>query len=167
MSQVLSTAIYQKNNLPVKSSSFFNSTQTGPPLQRAIFGSPSPRTSSGSFISPHLLSQVQWWWASCIIANYSPPPRCRLRARVSIRSYMEYVSHVRGSSTHTALLNKVKSKVIRIINSPPFIKSSVSPSRSDRSHRLLPSNVFIMNTLHPWAFMLRVFLSALPYISAT
>ena len=33
---------------------------------------------------------------------------------------MEYVSHVWGSSTHTALLNRVESKAFRLINSSPL-----------------------------------------------
>ena len=36
---------------------------------------------------------------------------------------MEYGSHVWGDSTHTVLLNRVKSKVFRLINSPPLTDS--------------------------------------------
>ena len=37
-----------------------------------------------------------------------------------IRPCMEYVSHVWGGSTHTALLNRVESKAFRLINSSPL-----------------------------------------------
>ena len=37
-----------------------------------------------------------------------------------IRSYMVYGSHAWGGSTHTALLNRVESKALRLINSPPL-----------------------------------------------
>ena len=40
--------------------------------------------------------------------------------RVLTLPCMEYGSHVRGGSTYTALLNRVESKVFRLINSPPL-----------------------------------------------
>ena len=37
-----------------------------------------------------------------------------------IRPCIDYLSHVWGSLTHTALLNRVESKAFRLINSPPI-----------------------------------------------
>lgn len=37
-----------------------------------------------------------------------------------VRPCLEYASHVLGGSTHTALLNRVESKAIRLINSSPL-----------------------------------------------
>ena len=50
---------------------------------------------------------------------YSPPQLLTLY-RGLIRPCMEYVSHVWGGSTHTALLNRVESKTFRLINSSPL-----------------------------------------------
>src|ERR1044072_5801936 len=52
-----------------------------------------------------------------------------------VRPCLEYASHIWGGSTHTAILEKVKSRAFRLINSPAFTNSLQSLS----SRRIVPS----------------------------
>ena len=56
---------------------------------------------------------------SCLWQFFSPPQLLTLY-RSLICPCMEYASHVWGGSTHTALLNRVESKVFCLINSSPL-----------------------------------------------
>lgn len=56
-----------------------------------------------------------------------------------VRPCLEYASHVLGGSTHTALLNRVESKAIRLINSSPLTDFNLLKSAA----MLLPLLSFI------------------------
>ena len=57
------------------------------------------------------------------LRSFFSPTQLLTLYRGLVRPCMEYSSHVWGGSPHTALLNRVESKAIRLINSPPLTDS--------------------------------------------
>ncbi|KAL7640559.1 UNVERIFIED_CONTAM: hypothetical protein RMT77_008834 [Armadillidium vulgare] len=56
------------------------------------------------------------------------PPQLLALYRGIVRPCMEYASHIWGGSTHTALLEKMESRALRLINSPALTNSLQSLS---------------------------------------
>ncbi|KAL7647645.1 UNVERIFIED_CONTAM: hypothetical protein RMT77_001245 [Armadillidium vulgare] len=62
------------------------------------------------------------------LQHFFTPPQLLALYRGVVRPCMEYASHIWGGSTHTALLEKVESRVFRLINSPALTNSLQSLS---------------------------------------
>ena len=62
------------------------------------------------------------------LQNFFTPPQLLAIYTGVFRPCIDNTSHIRGDSTHTALLEKVKSWTFRLINSPTLIKSLQSLS---------------------------------------
>ncbi|XP_050717656.1 uncharacterized protein LOC126999291 [Eriocheir sinensis] len=58
----------------------------------------------------------------CLRQFFSPAQLLSIYKGI-VRPRMEYASHVWGGSTHTALLDRVESKALRLISSPPLTDS--------------------------------------------
>src|ERR1044072_9071220 len=69
------------------------------------------------------------------LQNFFTPPQLLALYRGGARPCMEYVSHIWGGSTHTALLEKVESRAFRLINSPALTDSL----RSHSARRIVAS----------------------------
>ncbi|KAL7642959.1 UNVERIFIED_CONTAM: hypothetical protein RMT77_006248 [Armadillidium vulgare] len=62
------------------------------------------------------------------LQHFFTPPQLLALYRGVVRPCMEYASHIWGGSTHAALLEKVESSTLRLINSPALTNSIQSLS---------------------------------------
>ncbi|KAL7633035.1 UNVERIFIED_CONTAM: hypothetical protein RMT77_016611 [Armadillidium vulgare] len=62
------------------------------------------------------------------LRSFFTPPQLLALYRGVVRPCVEYASHIRGGSTHTALLEKVESRAFRLIISPALTSSLQSLS---------------------------------------
>ena len=82
----------------------------------------------------------------CRLRPFFSPSQLLALYRGLIRPCMEYGSLVKGSATHTALLNKVEFKAFRLINSTPLIDCLASRSPTHVLHLYLSSSAIFMLT---------------------
>ena len=110
-----------RQNLPDNYPLFFNDTQLSPSSTMNILGlSFTKNLNWKSHISSLAKTASRKLGVLWRLRPFFSPSQLLALYRGLIRPCMEYVSHVWGGSTHTALLNRVESKAFRLINSSPL-----------------------------------------------
>src|SRR6201990_2143053 len=113
-----------RHNLPHNYDIFFENTQLKPSYVLNILGVSFSRDLSWK---DHITSlSKQALKRLCVLRrlqNYFTPPQWLALYRGVVCPCMEYASQIWGGSTHTALLEKVESRVFRFINSPALTNS--------------------------------------------
>merc|ERR1711980_11675 len=122
-----------RHNLPDNYPIFFNNTQLSPSSTLDILGLSFTKTLNWKFhISSLAKSASSKLGVLHRLNQFFSPSQMLVMYRGLVRPCMEYASHVWGGSTHTALLDRVESKALRLINSPP-LTSCVLPLKLRRN----------------------------------
>src|ERR1700755_1995838 len=118
-----------RHNLPHNYDIFFENTQLKPSSVLNILGVSFSRDLSWKDHITSLSKQASK--RLCVLRRlrgFFTPPQLLALYRGAVRPCMEYVSHIWGGSTHTAILEKVESRAFRLINSPTLTNSLQSLS---------------------------------------
>ena len=110
-----------RHNLPDVYPLFFDNTQLSPSSTLNILGlSLTPSLNWKFHISSLTKSASTRLGVLYRLRQFFSPTQLLTIYKGLVRPRMEYACHVWGGSTHTALLDRVESKAIRLISSPPL-----------------------------------------------